>query len=107
MRNSCSSLGQAVSDKFSAASVSTPVHPKRSGTSFEFGKAKFVTVFSRWVKGQAQGLGPGAFKLWVNSTGSKVLFVHTYEAHEEENGADRFVEATCTAPHRKGRGKRG
>jgi hypothetical protein len=24
-----------------------------------------VTVFSRWVKGQAQGLQPGAFKLWV------------------------------------------
>jgi hypothetical protein len=29
-------------------------------------KAKFVTGFSRWVKGQAQGLRPGAFKLWVN-----------------------------------------
>jgi hypothetical protein len=24
-----------------------------------------VTGFSRWVKGQAQGLEPGAFKLWV------------------------------------------
>jgi hypothetical protein len=31
-----------------------------------FGKAKFVTGFSRWVKGQAQGLEPGAFKLWVS-----------------------------------------
>jgi hypothetical protein len=30
------------------------------------GSAKFVTGFSRWVKGQAQGLGPVAFKLWVN-----------------------------------------
>jgi hypothetical protein len=25
-----------------------------------------VTGFSRWVKGQAQGLEPGGFKLWVN-----------------------------------------
>jgi hypothetical protein len=25
-----------------------------------------VTGFSRWVKGQAQGLAPGGFKLWVN-----------------------------------------
>jgi hypothetical protein len=31
-----------------------------------FEKAKFVTGFSRWVKGQAQGLEPGGFKLWVN-----------------------------------------
>jgi hypothetical protein len=31
-----------------------------------FGRAKFVTGFSRWVKGQAQGLQPGGFKLWVN-----------------------------------------
>ena len=31
-----------------------------------FGKAKFVTGFSRRVKGQAQGLEPGAFKLWVH-----------------------------------------
>jgi hypothetical protein len=31
-----------------------------------FERAKFVTGFSRWVKGQAQGLEPGAFKLWVN-----------------------------------------
>jgi hypothetical protein len=29
-------------------------------------RAKFVTGFPRWVKGQAQGLEPGAFKLWVN-----------------------------------------
>jgi hypothetical protein len=29
-------------------------------------RAKFVTGFSRWVKGQAQGLQPGGFKLWVN-----------------------------------------
>ena len=29
-------------------------------------RAKFVTGFSQWVKGQAQGLEPGAFKLWVN-----------------------------------------
>jgi hypothetical protein len=28
--------------------------------------AKFVTGFSRWVKGQAQGLQPGGFKLRVN-----------------------------------------
>ena len=26
----------------------------------------FATGFSRWVKGQAQGLSQGAFKLWVN-----------------------------------------
>jgi hypothetical protein len=42
-----------------------------------FRRAKFVTGFSRWVKGQAQGLEPGGFKLWVN-----VAFT------------------TCTAPHR-------
>jgi hypothetical protein len=30
-----------------------------------FGRAKFVTGFSRWVKGQAQRLEPGGFKLWV------------------------------------------
>jgi hypothetical protein len=29
-------------------------------------RAKFVTGSSRWVKGQAQGLQPGGFKLWVN-----------------------------------------
>jgi hypothetical protein len=29
--------------------------------------AKFVTGFSRWVKGQAQGLEPGGFKLWVTT----------------------------------------
>ena len=29
-------------------------------------RAKFVTGFSRWVKGQAQRLEPGSFKLWVN-----------------------------------------
>jgi hypothetical protein len=29
-------------------------------------RAKFVTGFSRWVKGQVQGLQPGGFKLWVN-----------------------------------------
>jgi hypothetical protein len=29
----------------------------------EFGQAKFVTGFSRWVKGQAQGLQAGGFKL--------------------------------------------
>jgi hypothetical protein len=28
-------------------------------------RAKFVTGFSRWVKGQAQGLEPGGFKLRV------------------------------------------
>jgi hypothetical protein len=28
--------------------------------------ATFVSGFSRWVKGQAQGLQPGGFKLWVN-----------------------------------------
>jgi hypothetical protein len=26
-----------------------------------------VTGFSRWVKGQAQGLQPGGFKLWVKN----------------------------------------
>jgi hypothetical protein len=26
----------------------------------------FASGFSRWVKGQAQGLAPGGFKLWVN-----------------------------------------
>jgi hypothetical protein len=31
-----------------------------------FGRATFVTGFSRWVKGQAQGLESGAFKLWVD-----------------------------------------
>jgi hypothetical protein len=31
-----------------------------------FERAKFVTGFSRWVTGQAQGLQPGAFKLWGN-----------------------------------------
>jgi hypothetical protein len=31
-----------------------------------FERAKFVTGFSRWVKGQAQGLEPVAFKLWVS-----------------------------------------
>jgi hypothetical protein len=30
-------------------------------------RAKFVTCFSRWVKGQAQGLEPGGFKLWVTT----------------------------------------
>ena len=33
---------------------------------FEKLAAKFVTGFSRWVKGQAQGLEPGGFKRWVN-----------------------------------------
>jgi hypothetical protein len=28
---------------------------------------KVLTVFPRWVKGQAQGWEPGGFKLWVNS----------------------------------------
>jgi hypothetical protein len=28
--------------------------------------ANFETKKSRWVKGQAQGLNPGGFKLWVN-----------------------------------------
>jgi hypothetical protein len=32
-----------------------------------FEGAKFVTDFSRWVKGQAQGWTPGAFKLWVKT----------------------------------------
>ena len=32
----------------------------------EFERAKFETGFSRWVKGQAQGLQPGGFKPWVN-----------------------------------------
>jgi hypothetical protein len=40
--------------------------PSRSSTQVAFGKAKFVTCFSRWVKGQAQGWKPGGFKLWVN-----------------------------------------
>jgi hypothetical protein len=30
------------------------------------GRAKFVTRFLRWVKGQAQGLEPGGIKPWVN-----------------------------------------
>jgi hypothetical protein len=33
----------------------------------DFQKTKFVTGFSRWVKGQAQGLEPGGFKLWVTT----------------------------------------
>jgi hypothetical protein len=37
-------------------------------------RAKFVSGFSRWVKGQAQGLEPGGFKLWVK------------------------MDSTCTAP---------
>jgi hypothetical protein len=42
---------------------------RRSGTScWHLRKEQrvCVTVFSRWVKGQAQGLAPGGFKLWVN-----------------------------------------
>jgi hypothetical protein len=31
-----------------------------------FVKADLGTGFSRWVNGQAQGLEPGGFKLWVN-----------------------------------------
>jgi hypothetical protein len=40
--------------------------PRRVAVQVAFGRAKFVTGFSRWVKGQAQGLEPGGFKLWVN-----------------------------------------
>jgi hypothetical protein len=41
-------------------------------------KQSFATGFSRWVKGHAQGLEPGGFKLWVNwircgSTGFKLF----------------------------------
>jgi hypothetical protein len=32
-----------------------------------FEKANFVTGFSRCVEGQAQGLEPGGFKLWVTT----------------------------------------
>jgi hypothetical protein len=38
-------------------------------------RAKFVTGFSLWVKGQARGLEPGGFKLWVK------------------------LSSACTAPH--------
>ena len=42
-------------------------HRERSvAAQVAFERAKFVTSFSRWVKGQAQGLEPGGFKLWVN-----------------------------------------
>jgi hypothetical protein len=49
-----------------AAKLAPKLIPRRSGTSCIWESAKFVTGFSRWVKGQAQGLEPGAFKLWVN-----------------------------------------
>jgi hypothetical protein len=42
------------------------VHHQHVAAQVAFERAKFVTGFSRWVKGQAQGLEPGAFKLWVN-----------------------------------------
>jgi hypothetical protein len=49
----------------SRPSKSSP--PRRSGTQVALGKSKVcVTGFSRWVKGQAQGMEPGGFKLWVN-----------------------------------------
>jgi hypothetical protein len=51
-------VGRAGEDVECARGVAVQVVP--------FERAKFVTGFSRWVKGQAQGLEPGAFKLWVN-----------------------------------------
>jgi hypothetical protein len=38
---------------------------KRRAVQVACGRAKFATGFSRWVKGQAQGLEPGGFNLWV------------------------------------------
>jgi hypothetical protein len=37
-----------------------------------FERAKFVTGFSRWVKGQGQNQNQVAFKLWVNNIRERV-----------------------------------
>ena len=42
-----------------------------------FEKAKFVTGFSRWVKGQAQGLQPGPFKLYGQAMGQLSSKLHS------------------------------
>jgi hypothetical protein len=44
-----------------------PIGPCRTGTQVARERAKFVAGFSRWVKGQAQGLRPSGFKLWVTT----------------------------------------
>jgi hypothetical protein len=38
-----------------------------------------VTGFSRWVKGQAQGLQPGAFKLWVKLNSNWIQVVQPHQ----------------------------
>jgi hypothetical protein len=61
----------AAAPKLSALRASPPARPasapRRSGARCVCEIANFVgTGYSRWVKGQAQGLQQGGFKLWVN-----------------------------------------
>jgi hypothetical protein len=56
----------ALSRRLVEVVVGALAEPRGVAVQLNLEKAKFVTGFSRWVKGQAQGLEPGAFKLWVN-----------------------------------------
>jgi hypothetical protein len=57
-----------------------------------FERANFVTGFSRWVKGQAQGLEPSAFKLWVN------FFRERVQPHRDRGPRHLELPAACAAP---------
>ena len=51
---------------------------------------KFVTGFSRWVKGQAQGLESGGFKLWVN-------WIQRVQPHRARDGVQHQRHALVVA----------
>ena len=58
-------------------------------------RAKFVSGFARWVKGQAQGLEPGAFKLWVK-------WIQLGQPHRGAGAPGRAAPGAACGPRARG-----